>query len=144
MTLVADVRSARAFPVTLRGVGALSLLAAAAAHVPVAPEHLREAPYMGVAFIGFSVIATLLAVLVAAAGSRIGYALAAGLCGAAIGMYALTRIVALPQLADDVGNWTEPLGVVSVATELVALIASAAALAVHRRNAAGHGGRSGI
>jgi hypothetical protein len=107
-----------------RLIAVTSLLAAAVAHVPVTPEHLREAPYMGVAFIAFSVAATLLAVAVAATDRPLLYGATMGLCAAAIFVYAMTRMVAFPQLSDDVGNWSETLGVISVATEMIALVAS--------------------
>jgi hypothetical protein len=38
--------------------------------------------------------------------------------------YLATRSVAFPQLSDDVGNWFEPLGVVSVLAELVVITAA--------------------
>jgi hypothetical protein len=31
--------------------------------------------------------------------------------------YAVSRTIGLPMMADDVGNWLEPLGIVSVVTE---------------------------
>jgi hypothetical protein len=52
-------------------------------------------------------------------------------CGAAVVGYVATRLTAFPQLADDVGNWFEPLGVVSVLTE--ALVVVLAVVAVRRR-----------
>jgi len=51
-------------------------------------------------------------------------------CFLAILGYAATRTLAFPLLSDDVGNWLEPLGVVSVLSETVAL---GAALATLRR-----------
>jgi len=48
----------------------------------------------------------------------------AAVCTAAVIGYLATRLVAFPMLADDVGNWFEPLGVVSVLSELV-VVASA-------------------
>jgi hypothetical protein len=39
-----------------------------------------------------------------------------------VAVYAATRLVAFPQLADDVGNWLEPLGVVSVLSELAVVV----------------------
>jgi hypothetical protein len=45
-------------------------------------------------------------------------------CGAAIGAYLSTRLVAFPMLADDRGNWLEPLGVVSVSVEAIAVLAA--------------------
>jgi hypothetical protein len=58
------------------------------------------------------------------------YRLAGSTCGLAIAGCAATRIVAFPQLSDDVGDWWKPLGVVSIAAETVVV---AAALAVLRR-----------
>jgi len=120
--------AARTLRWTLVGAAVL----AAAAHVPGIGEHLEEAPYMGVLFAAFTLACAGVAAVVAARPGRGAYAAAAGLCGAAVLTYAATRLVAFPQLADDVGNWGEPLGVVSIATELVVL---ACALPLFRRTA---------
>ena len=50
-------------------------------------------------------------------GAAWAFAVAGALCAAAIGAYCMTRLIAFPQLADDVGNWGETAGVVSVASE---------------------------
>ena len=81
-----------------------ALLAAAAAHLPMIPMHLREAPYLGWSFVGFVLAATVVAGGVVLSGSRRWLLAAATLCTAAIAAYCATRLVALPQLADDVGN----------------------------------------
>jgi hypothetical protein len=109
------------------------LFVASLAHVPVIPEHLREAPYMGVLFVLFALTAFGLAAVLAIHPSILLYRIAGGLCAAAIVAYAATRVVAFPQLADDVGNWTEPLGMVSVLAELGVVVISTAAT---RRTAA--------
>ena len=57
-------------------------------------------------------------------------------CGAAIVGYAATRLVAFPQLADDVGNWLEPLGVVAVVSEGVVVGAAVRLLTSGRNTAA--------
>ncbi|MBV9097400.1 MAG: hypothetical protein JO079_05020 [Frankiaceae bacterium] len=102
----------------LRWPAVAALLVAAGAHVPVIPEHLREAPYMGALFVGFTAIAAALAVVLAVRGAAsAAFAVAGALCAAAIGAYCMTRLIAFPQLADDVGNWGETAGVVSVASE---------------------------
>lgn len=98
---------------------------AAAAHVPVTPEHLRAAPYMGVLFILLTAACLVLAVAALLTDKPAVPAGAALVCGAAIIGYALTRLVAFPQLADDVGNWLEPLGVVSVFSEAAVVVAAA-------------------
>ena len=96
----------------------LLLLVASLAHIPVIPEHLHEAPYMGVLFVLFTLTAFGLAALLAARPAAVLSPVAAALCAAAVLAYTATRVVAFPQLGDDVGNWTEPLGVVSVVAEL--------------------------
>ncbi|HEY0811999.1 MAG TPA: hypothetical protein VGE11_01860 [Pseudonocardia sp.] len=114
----------------LRFLLAAAALAAAAAHLPVTGPHLQEAPYMGMAFI--LLISTLLVLTTAALtyDNTAVYIATAVTCGLAITAYAATRTLTFPQLGDDVGNWLEPLGVVSVSCETVAL---ASAVIVLRR-----------
>lgn len=101
-------------------------IGAGLAHVPVTAEHLREAPYVGVSFVVFAVVAVALGgYLWWRPASRRGVDLAAVLCAAAVVTYAATRLVAFPQIADDVGNWADPWGVVSVTLEALAVVASA-------------------
>jgi hypothetical protein len=106
----------------------LAALVAAAAHVPVIAPHLDEAPYMGVLFVVLTVGCAVLAAAVLVRDSAAVYALAVLTCGLAVVGYAATRLVAFPMLADDVGNWWEPLGIVSVVSETVVVVAALAAL----------------
>ncbi len=116
------------------------LLVAALAHIPVVPDHLKEAPYMGVLFILFSIAAFAVATMLAARPSRLWYAVAVVLCVAAVGAYVATRLIAFPELADDVGAWTEPLGLVSISAESLAAVLGVAAL--RQPGAATHTARS--
>jgi hypothetical protein len=100
------------------------LFIASIAHIPVIPEHLKEAPYMGVLFIAFTLAAFGVATAMAANPSRGWYLVTIALCTAAVGAYVATRLVAFPQLADDVGAWTEPLGLVSICAETAAVALS--------------------
>jgi hypothetical protein len=104
------------------------LLLAALAHIPVVPDHLREAPYMGVLFILFSIAAFAVATVLAARPSRVWYLVAVVLSAAAVAAYVATRLIAFPELADDVGAWTEPLGLVSISAESLAALLGLAAL----------------
>lgn len=109
------------------------VLAAAAgiatiAHVPVIGPHLDEAPYMGVLFVVLTAACGFLTVAVLVRGGRAVYLLTVLTCGLAVVGYAATRLVAFPMLADDVGNWLEPLGVVSVISESIAVAAALVAL----------------
>jgi hypothetical protein len=120
----------------LRWLLAAAAAAAAAAHVPVIGPHLDEAPYMGVLFVVLTVGCGAIGLTALIRDSAALYALARVTCGLAVIGYAATRLVAFPMLADDVGNWLEPLGVVSVVAELV-VIATATTASLQRRSSAG-------
>lgn len=100
----------------------------AAAHVPVVAEHLREAPYMGEEFVVLIIGCLLVAFSALIADTAGVYLMAVTTCGLAVTGYVLTRIIAFPALADDVGNWFEPLGVISILAESATVAVAAAAL----------------
>jgi hypothetical protein len=93
------------------------LLATAGTHIPLVRMHLDEAPYIGVLFILLSAVSIVLAVGVAVWDTRLMW-LATGVVGAlAVVAFFASRTVGLPQIGDDVGNWTEPLGLLSILSE---------------------------
>jgi hypothetical protein len=102
-----------------RAITALAALVAAGAHVPVIGQHLREAPYMGVLFLLLTIACAILALALVFVDSLWTYIAAAAICEVAIAGYIATRSVAFPQLADDVGYWLEPLGILAVVSEAV-------------------------
>lgn len=119
----------------LRWPTSLALLVAAAAHVPVIPEHLHEAPYMGALFVAFTVVAGTLAIVIAVRGSAPApFVVAGAVCAAAIVAYCLTRLIAFPQLGDDVGNWGETEGVISIVSEALVVLLSLTGAAWLRRS----------
>jgi hypothetical protein len=126
-----------------RWVLAGAALVAAVAHVPVIAPHLDEAPYMGVLFIVLTAACLVLAGAVLVRDVPAVYGLAILTCGLAIVGYAATRLVAFPELDDDVGNWLEPLGVVSVLAEAVVVLAAVSALRSGAKSAPGQRRRSG-
>ena len=103
---------------------------AALAHVPVTGEHLAEATYIGVLFIVLEMTLLAVAVVLVVADTPLAWTVAGVVPALAVAAYAVSRSVGLPQIGDDVGNWAEPLGVVSVGFEalLVLLV-----LVRHRR-----------
>ncbi|MDQ2882655.1 MAG: hypothetical protein M3Y48_16055 [Actinomycetota bacterium] len=105
---------------------------AAASHIPVIAPHLAEAPYMGVLFIVLTAACLVLAIAVLIRDTAAVYGLAILTCGLAIVGYIATRSVAFPQLADDVGNWLEPLGIVAILAEAVVVIAAVKGVAARR------------
>jgi hypothetical protein len=103
---------------------------AALAHVPVTGAHLQEAPYIGILFIALEVTLVVVAVVLVLADTRLAWTVAGIVPALALAAYAVSRSVGLPQIGDDVGNWTEPLGVVSVVFETLLLLL---VLVRHRR-----------
>lgn len=104
----------------------------AVAHIPLVGEHLREAPYMGVEFVVLIVGCMLIGAAALICDSPALYFLAVVACGLAIAGYIATRTIAFPSLADDVGNWLEPLGVVSILAEAGVISIALSALASER------------
>ena len=120
-----------------------ALLVSGAAHLPVIGDHLGEAPYMGVLFIVLTAACFVLASALISVDALAVYALTTLTCALAVLGYAATRTVAFPELADDVGNWTEPLGVVSIVAETVAALVALTAFRAGTLLAAAAGARTG-
>ena len=107
----------------VRAVAVVGLAGVALIHLLDAPGSFQDAPYRGwlyVALIAGSMAAA--AALVRSDDAR-AWAAAAALSAGAIAAFVISRTVGLPQGADDIGNWTEPLGLASLFVEgsLVAL-----------------------
>ncbi len=111
---------------------AAAALTVAAVHLPVTGEHLSEAPYVGWLFVALEVVAVALAVLLVARDTALVWTAAAVVPALAIGAYLLTRSVAMPQVAEDVGAWTTPLGIVALTAEALLLV-----IALGRRRGGG-------
>lgn len=121
-----------------RPVVVLAAVIAAAAHIPVIAPHLAEAPYMGALFILLTTACLVLAATLTFHDGPVVYGLSVLTCGLAVIGYAATRLVAFPMLADDVGNWLEPLGVVSILSETVVVVSASLALCVARSQGRHH------
>jgi hypothetical protein len=119
--------------------GSALLVTAAVTHLPLIREHLEEAPYVGWLFLALSVACLALAVVVLLVDHPVVWGLAALTClAAAIGFF-LSRTVGLPQIGDDVGNWTEPLGFPAVASEILLAVLAYAHLRSRRGEGFGPG-----
>jgi hypothetical protein len=60
--------------------------------------------------------------------ARLGWLLSLGVAAGPIVGYVLSRGPGLPDYTDDIGNWTEPLGITSLLVEGILLIIAAASL----------------
>lgn len=95
------------------------LLVAAATHIPLISAHLEEAPYVGWLFVALSAVCIVLAVVVLFVDHAGVWVVSGLVCFAAVVAFLASRTIGLPQIEDDVGNWTEPLGVPAVASEVL-------------------------
>ena len=89
-------------------------------------DKMEETPYLGVAYLGL-IAGCAAAVILLARRDRRGFVLAGGLAGATIIGYALSRTTGLPAATDDIGNWTETLGVWSLVVEGAVVMLAVAA-----------------
>ncbi|MFF8591852.1 hypothetical protein ACF061_10440 [Streptomyces sp. NPDC015220] len=111
---------------TARGTGALLCLAVAAIHVvdQGGITATVDPHYVGVAYHVLEVAAVVAAVLLLTGPVRLGWLLAVGVAVGPLLGYILSRGPGLPEYGDDIGNWTEPLGLVSLAVEGALLLLS--------------------
>jgi hypothetical protein len=64
--------------------------------------------------------------------SRLSWLAAAAVAAGALIGFVINRTVGLPNATDDIGNWTEPLGLASLFVEAATVAVSLAALAATR------------
>lgn len=100
-----------------RGLVAVGLAGIAAIHLADLPAKLAEVPYLGWAYIGLIVASLALAELVTTRPDRRLMAASAGLAAAVLVGFVINRTVGMPNAMDDIGNWSEPLGMISLLVE---------------------------
>jgi hypothetical protein len=114
--LATPLRSPLALP------AAAAALVAAAAHVPVTAEHLTEVPYVGWLFVGLVAVCAAGAVVLAVRDPALLWTVLAAACGAAVVLYLVSRGPGMPGMSDDIGDWANELGLVSVASETIVVV----------------------
>jgi hypothetical protein len=114
------------------GVG-LALAVTAAIHVLDLPSKVQEVPYLAVAYVFLIVAAFVIMERIIRGGVLIDYLAAIGLGLAIILAFVVNRTVGMPGATDDIGNWLEPLGLLSLVVETFVIWQAAAAVAILRR-----------
>ena len=113
----------------------LGLVGIAWIHLLDLGDKFEETPYLGVAYLGLIAGCVASAVLLVRRDRR-GFVVAGGLAAATFVGYCLSRTTGLPAATDDIGNWTETLGVWSLVAEGAVVALSAAALSSKVRRSA--------
>jgi hypothetical protein len=115
----------------------------AVTHLTDLPEKIEEAPYMAVMFCGLIAASAGLAIVLARSRNpAVAWPLAGAVAALPLTGYVLSRSVALPQLEDHVGDWTNPAGVASLVFEAV-LIALSVIQVSRERRASGQSAAAG-
>lgn len=119
-----------------RGVAVVGLLAIAVVHLVDGTGKFHEVQYLGWAYLALVAGALVVGGALVERDDRRAWGAALGLSVAAFAGYALSRTTGLPAATDDIGNWFEPLGIVTLFAELVVAAVSVRALQAHRRGEA--------
>ena len=101
----------------VRGIAAIGLAGVALIHLLDLPGKLSETPYMFVLYVALMVSSIALAVALIRTDDTRVWAAVAVLPALVIVGYVLSRTTGLPQSNDDIGNWSEPLGMASLFVE---------------------------
>ena len=112
-----------------RGVGAAGILGVALIHLLDVVDKFDETFYIGVLYLGLIAACVVAARHLIMVGDRRSWFLAGGLAAATFAAYAVSRTVGLPASSDDIGNWTESLGLASLFVEGAVVLLSAEVLA---------------
>ena len=96
--------------------GILLIVVVGLIHLIEAPEYLEEATYVGVLFL-INVLLAFVSAFGIYRGTRWGWVLGVLVAGGAFVMYVVSRALGLPGLEEDVGNWLEPAGILSLIVE---------------------------
>jgi len=106
-----------------RGITALGLIAIAIIHILDLPSKWQEVRYLGVAYIGAIITSLILAerLVMKRKNVTLDFYLSALLSVSILAGFTLTRTVGLPGAMDDIGNWLEPVGLVSIVVEILVI-----------------------
>jgi hypothetical protein len=116
--------------VILRAVGALGCLAIAAIHIidQGGVPGAKDPEYVQILYYLLEVAGVLAAGLLLTNFAKRGWILSLGVAAGPIFGYVLSRGPGLPDYRDDIGNWAEPLGVLSLVVEGILLVITAATI----------------
>jgi hypothetical protein len=138
-TVTADAVEHAIRHTTLRALGFGGMLGIALIHLLDVIGKIKETPYLGVMYIALMVASVVVAFYLLHTGSTLAWAAAGLLAAATLLGFVLSRTTGLPNASDDVGNWTEPLGLASMFVEGAVVI-----LAAYAWNLARHERRPGV
>lgn len=112
-----------------------------AIHATELAGKVDEVRYLGAGYLAL-IAASLIAIVMLTVGDQRRWWVAAVTAGSTLTGYILTRTVGLPGSQGDIGNWSEPLAVWSMVSEIIILLLSAVAVLGARRGETGSDART--
>lgn len=100
-----------------RSITSLGLIAIAIIHILDLPSKWSEVKYLGVGYVAVIIASLVLVERIVLKKNIVDYYLSAALAGGVLTGFIITRTVGLPGAMDDIGNWLEPVGLVSIVVE---------------------------
>jgi cytochrome bd-type quinol oxidase subunit 2 len=116
----------------MRAAVAVGLAGIALIHLLDSIGKYHETRYVFWLYVALMVASVVTAGVVLTHHSRLAWSAAGALAAGAIAGYVLSRTTGLPNAKDDIGNWTEPLGLASLFVEGCVVALSVYALGVSR------------
>jgi hypothetical protein len=119
-----------------RALGVVGCLVVVAIHIIDQGEvpGSKDPEYAQILYYILEVVGVVTAVLLLTRYTRLAWVLSLGVAAGPIVGYVLSRGPGLPDYTDDIGNWAQPLGIVSLIVEGLLLILAATILATsHQR-----------
>jgi hypothetical protein len=105
-----------------RAVGVVLLLGIALIHLLDAVNQFHEHKYIFVLYLLLMAGSLAVAAFLLRTDSRLAWSLVTLIAGLTLLGFVLSRTTGLPNFDDDIGNWTEPLGLASLFAEGVAVL----------------------
>jgi hypothetical protein len=118
--------------VATRATAAVGLAGIALIHLLDSIGKYHETRYVFWLYVALMVGSVVTAALLLTRHSRLAWSAAGVLAAGAITGYVLSRTTGLPNAKDDIGNWTEPLGLASLFVEGCVVALSVYALRISR------------
>jgi len=116
--------------VAIASLGAIALI-----HVLRLPGAFDDAGYLGALFVAAVIASVVLAATLTVTGDPRAMQASGGLAAMLLLGYVLSRTTGLPAATDDIGDWDEPLGLVSMVFEGLLVVVAAGRLATAPRSA---------
>lgn len=128
MSVLVDRLGRRPLARPLAAFAAAGLASIAVVHLVDGPASLGDTPYVGLLELALAAAATVMAVVLVVEPVRDVWLAATVLAGAAIAVYVASRTVGLPGAVDDIGDWGEPIGILSLVGETAVIALASCAL----------------